>query len=65
MNYIAVCNKFYPFSALTLLVGRQEGHPACNRAFQFAIRIDSLCELIRFVKKNRPFDSLVAMQFLH
>jgi len=27
-----------------------------SRAFQFAIR---------FVKKNQPFDSLVAMQFLH
>ena len=35
-----------------------------SRAFQFAIRFDSLCESIRFVK-NRPFDSLVAMQFLH
>jgi len=23
---------FFPFSALTLLVGRQEGHPACKRA---------------------------------
>jgi len=23
--------KNYPFSALTLLVGRQEGHPACNK----------------------------------
>ena len=22
---------FYPFSALTLLVGRQEGHPACKK----------------------------------
>jgi len=30
-----------------------------TRAFQFAIRIDSFC------KKNRPFDSLVVMQFLH
>ena len=28
-------------------------------------RFDSLCESIRFVKKNRPFDSLVVMQFLH
>jgi len=28
-----------------------------DRAFQFAIRIDSFC------KKNRPFDSLVVMQF--
>ena len=25
--------------------------------------IDSLCESIRFVKKDRPFDSLVVMQF--
>jgi len=24
------CRKFYAFSALTLLVGRQEGHPACK-----------------------------------
>jgi len=22
---------YFPFSALTLLVGRQEGHPACNK----------------------------------
>ena len=22
---------FFPFSALTLLVGRQEGHPACKK----------------------------------
>jgi len=29
-----------------------------TRAFQFAIRIDSF-------GKNRPFDSLVVMQFLH
>ena len=28
------CNritKYIPFSALTLLVGRQEGHPACKK----------------------------------
>ena len=24
------CDTFFPFSALTLLVGRQEGHPACK-----------------------------------
>jgi len=38
------------------------------RAFQFAIRIYSIrfvMRIIRFVKKNRPFDSLVVMQFLH
>ena len=28
LNYVA---NFYPFSALTLLVGRQEGHPACKK----------------------------------
>ena len=38
-----------------------------SRAFQFAIQIDSIryanrFESIRFVK-NRPFDSLVVMQF--
>ena len=27
----AVAVFFYPFSALTLLVGRQEGHPACKK----------------------------------
>jgi len=27
--YITV--PFYAFSALTLLVGRQEGHPACKK----------------------------------
>jgi len=25
-----ICN-YHPFSALTLLVGRQEGHPACKK----------------------------------
>jgi len=50
-------------------------HVACvaaalnARAFRFAIRIDSIryanqFKSIRFVK-NRPFDSLVFMQFLH
>jgi len=29
-NLIAKCNAF-AFSALTLLVGRQEGHPACKK----------------------------------
>jgi len=33
--HFALCSYFYhvfiPFSALTLLVGRQEGHPACKR----------------------------------
>ena len=23
--------RYFPFSALTLLVGRQEGHPACKK----------------------------------
>ena len=27
--YICIC--LYAFSALTLLVGRQEGHPACKK----------------------------------
>ena len=38
-----------------------------NSRFE-SIRFDSLCESIRidsFCKKNRPFDSLVVMQFLH
>jgi len=40
-----------------------------TRAFQFAIRIDSIryanrFESIRFVN-NRPFESLVVVQFLH
>jgi len=26
-----ICNVFVPFSALTLLVGRQEEHPACKK----------------------------------
>jgi len=28
--YICVC-VYFAFSALTLLVGRQEGHPACKK----------------------------------
>ena len=32
-NYISVLrHKLYAFSALTLLLGRQEGHPACNKS---------------------------------
>jgi len=30
MQYV-VCLPVYAFSALTLLVGRQEGHPACKK----------------------------------
>jgi len=26
-----VCARVFAFSALTLLVGRQEGHPACKK----------------------------------
>jgi len=29
--FILLVAFFYPFSALTLLVGRQEGHPACKK----------------------------------
>jgi len=29
--YIHNCFTFFAFSALTLLVGRQEGHPACKK----------------------------------
>ena len=42
-----------------------------TRAFQFAIRIDSIRFVMRIdsnrfiLQKNRPFDSLVVMQFLH
>jgi len=28
---VYVCVSFLSFSALTLLVGRQEGHPACKK----------------------------------
>jgi len=28
--YVCNAGDIFPFSALTLLVGRQEGHPACN-----------------------------------
>jgi len=29
--YVAYFSSVYAFSALTLLVGRQEGHPACKK----------------------------------
>ena len=29
--YIALLSQSHAFSALTLLVGRQEGHPACKK----------------------------------
>ena len=54
-----LCHVFFIFSAG--LVFETE-----SRAFQFAIRIDSIRYANRFVLlKNRPFDSLVVMQFLH
>jgi len=31
MDHIAIAVKHNAFSALTLLVGRQEGHPACKK----------------------------------
>jgi len=31
LNLMSRCAVIYPFSALTLLVGRQEGHPACKK----------------------------------
>jgi len=31
MFVIVIALQCYPFSALTLLVGRQEGHPACKK----------------------------------
>jgi len=27
---VVYCYQFFAFSALTLLLGRQEGHPACK-----------------------------------
>ena len=30
-QYLHVSGELYAFSALTLLVGRQEGHPACKK----------------------------------
>ena len=30
-EFVAFFFSAYPFSALTLLVGRQEGHPACKK----------------------------------
>ena len=29
--HVSVTGRRYPFSALTLLVGRQDGHPACKK----------------------------------
>jgi len=29
---LGLVSPYFPFSALTLLVGRQEGHPACKKA---------------------------------
>jgi len=64
---LILCYLNSAFSALTLLVGRQEGHPACKklsggvtawlsciwpRAFQFAIRIDSN-RLVMRIDSNR------------
>ena len=31
LNILACCELIIAFSALTLLVGRQEGHPACKK----------------------------------
>jgi len=53
-------------TTVALLGRRPTRYFICTRAFQFAIRIDSIryanrFKSIRFVK-NRPFDSLVVMQ---
>ena len=31
LGYLPRCARVYAFSALTLLVGRLEGHPACKQ----------------------------------
>jgi len=31
LNFVLMCKLLMTFSALTLLVGRQEGHPACKK----------------------------------
>jgi len=31
MHFIGISVMTYAFNALTLLVGRQEGHPACKK----------------------------------
>jgi len=31
--------KYYAFSALTLLVGRQEGHPACKKTERWGVGV--------------------------
>ena len=44
-NYvICVC---YPFSALTLLVGRQEGHPACKKLSGGVLAWLSVCSEVQ------------------
>jgi len=30
-HFIKYCKNYFAFSALTLLPGRQEGHPACKK----------------------------------
>jgi len=41
----ARCKKNFPFSALTLLVGRQEGHSACKKTGCWFVDGDDLMDL--------------------
>ena len=41
--YIGLTSHSYAFSALTLLVGRQEGHPACKNLEWWVLAWLSVC----------------------
>jgi len=44
-----------PLSALTLLVGRQEGHPACKKLGVCLLMV-TVCSFAKFKKKLQHYD---------
>jgi len=51
----------FPFSALTLLVGRQEGHPACKKTGCWFVGGDNLMELCTTYSSNSPVVNAISI----
>jgi len=51
----------FPFSALTPLVGRQEGHPACKKTGCWFVGGDDLMELCTTYSSNSPVVTAISI----
>jgi len=49
----AINFQYFPFSALTLLVGRQEGHPACKKTARLIAPVVTTTSIILCFNKHR------------